>query len=319
MIVESGFRGCDNRGRHGPELGQLVWNPQAGVGGAFMMAIPNVLNNPPICYIASLDNLCGPPTTNPGSINIITKANAKTDATVPPGPGAFSQNFQGQSYIPGPWIGCNLASGSGPGCQPGQGGSPAAGGCQYPSPTPAVANLMGSINNQVNGGFEWACDGALAMVDPVYVDKGPKQPNILQLYPMSAPTGGFQVAVGQPYDGIIDANNTFPAVLKACPNFQTAAVTHNPYLPAMGATGSSICPNGLKSAGGTYTPALGDGIVYHATAGSIGGVVYLPYCSPGSIALGPTDIPGGWDGTGAGDVSKLTKSSTQGAQSLKIF
>jgi hypothetical protein len=33
MIVESGFRGCDNKGRHGPELGQVVWNPQAGVGG----------------------------------------------------------------------------------------------------------------------------------------------------------------------------------------------------------------------------------------------------------------------------------------------
>jgi hypothetical protein len=149
------------------------------------------------------------------------------------------------------------------------------------------------------------------MVDPVYVDKGPKQPNILQLYPMSAPAGGFQVAVGEPYDGVIDANNTFPALLAACPNFQTAAgIVNNPYLPAMGATGSSICPNGLKSAGGTYTPALGDGIVYHATAGSIGGVVYLPYCSPGSIALGPTDIPGGWDGKGAGDVSKLTAPNT---------
>ena len=122
------------------------------------------------------------------------------------------------------------------------------------------------------------------------------------------------MAVGQPYDGVIDANNTFPAVLAACPNFQTAAVAHNPYLPAMGATqppGSSICPNGLRSAGGTYSPPLGDGIVYHATAGSIGGVVYLPYCSPGSIALGPTDIPGGYDGKGAGDVGSLTASSTR--------
>jgi hypothetical protein len=315
MIVESGFRGCDNKGRHGPELGQIVWNPQAGVGGAFMMAIPNVLNNPPICYIASLDNLCGPPSTNPGTTTIITATNASTTATVPPGPGAFSQNFWGQNYIPGPWLGCNLATGSGPGCDPGQGGYPA-GGCQYPSPTPAVANLVGGVNNQTNGGFQWACDGALAMVDPVYVDKGPKQPNILQLYPMSNGAGGFQVAVGQPYDGVIDAGNTFPAVLAACPNFQTAAVSHNPYLPAMGATGSSICPNGLKSPGGTYVggaytgPALGDGIVYHTTAGSIGGVVYLPYCSPESIALGPTDIPGGWDGKGAGDVSSLTASST---------
>ena len=61
MIVESGFRGCDNKGRHGPDLGEMLWDPQAGVGGAFMVAIPNVLNNPPICYIASLNNLCGPP------------------------------------------------------------------------------------------------------------------------------------------------------------------------------------------------------------------------------------------------------------------
>jgi hypothetical protein len=299
MIVESGFRGCDSKGRHGPALGQVVWNPQAGVGGAFMVAIPNVLNNPPICYIASLNNLCGPPTTN-GGATVITAANASTLATVPPGPGAFSQNFMGQSYIPGPW----LVNGD-----PSQGGYPA-GGCIYPAPTPATNNLLGSVNNQVNGGFEWDCDGALAMVDPVYVDKGPKQPNILQLYPMSNGAGGFQVAVGQPYDGVLDSNNTFPKVLAACPNFQTAAVTHNPYLPSMGATGSSICPNGLKSAGGTYSPPVGDGIVYHATAGSIGGVVYLPYCSPESIALGPTDVPGGYDGAGAGDVSSLTTSST---------
>jgi hypothetical protein len=56
--------------------------------------------------------------------------------------------------------------------------------------------------------------------------------------------------------------------------------------------------------------ALDDGIACHATAGSIGGVVYLPYCSPGSIALGPTDISGGWDGKGAGDVSSLIAPST---------
>ena len=122
MIVESGFRGCDGKGRHGPELGQIVWNPQAGVGGAFMMAIPNVLNNPPICYIASLDNLCGPPTTNPGPIatTIITAANVTTfpcpgsTCIIPPGPGAYSQDFQGQSYIPGPWMGCSLSTGTGP-------------------------------------------------------------------------------------------------------------------------------------------------------------------------------------------------------------
>ncbi len=269
------------------------------------MAIPNVLNNPPICYIASLNNLCGPPTTN-GGATVITAANASTTATVPPGPGAFSQNFMGQSYIPGPW----LVNGD-----PSQGGYPA-GGCIYPSPNPATNNLLGSVNNQVNGGFEWDCDGALAMIDPVYVDKGPKQPNILALYPMTNPAGGFRVAVGQPYDGVWDANNTFPAVLAACPNFQSAVgVVHNPLLPAPG--GAATCPNGLKSAGsatyvgGAYSgPPLGDGIVYHGTAGSVGGVVYLPYCSPGSIALGPTDIPGGYDGSGAGDVSSLTTSST---------
>jgi hypothetical protein len=119
MIVESGFRGCDSRGRHGPEaFGGITWNPQAGVGGAFMVSITDVQNNPPICYIASFDNLCGPPTTNPGTTTIITAANASTLATVPPGAGAFSQNFQGQSYIPGPWLGCNLATGSGPGASP---------------------------------------------------------------------------------------------------------------------------------------------------------------------------------------------------------
>jgi hypothetical protein len=105
----------------------------------------------------------------------------------------------------------------------------------YPSPTPAPANLIGSVNNQTNGGFEWDCDGALAMIDPVYVYKGAKQPNILTKYPMfhtttdpvnegsigppAANVDGYYVPVGQPYDGITDANNTFPYVLKACPNF----------------------------------------------------------------------------------------------------
>src|SRR4029077_12082842 len=51
------------------------------------------------------------------------------------------------------------------------------------------------------------------------------------------------------------------------------------------------------------------------TAGSIGGVVYLPYCSPFGIELGPTDIPGGWNGRKGkddddGDVSSLTATST---------
>ena len=92
---------------------------------------------------------------------------------MPPGPGAFSVNFMGQSYIPGPW----LVNGD-----PSQGGYPA-GGCIYPTGA-ANNNLIGSVNNQANGGFEWDCDGAMAMIDPVYVYKGAKQPNILTGYPM---------------------------------------------------------------------------------------------------------------------------------------
>jgi hypothetical protein len=61
---------------------------------------------------------------------------------------------------------------------------------------------------------------------------------------------------------------------------------------------------------GAVYPDNQKGIVFQPTAGSIGGVVYLPYCSPFGIELGPTDIPGGWDGAGAGDVSSLTAWST---------
>src|SRR5580704_41945 len=310
MIVESGFRACDNKGRRGPDLGQITWNPKAGVGGAFMMAIPNALNNPPICYLASMNNLCGPPTTNAGSP--ITVTTAAATAPVPPGPGAFAVNFWGQSYIPGPW----LQNGD-----PSQGGYPA-GGCIYPTGA-ATNNLIGSVNNQANGGFEWDCDGAMAMIDPVYVYTGPKQPNILTGYPMWNPTlatPGYGVYVGQPYDGacvsgptcIADPYNTFPLNLANCPNFLPAGNPTPPLPPA-------ACPNHLVSPGVNY-PApigpLGNGIVFQPTTdangnpGSIGGVVYLPYCSPGSIELGPTDIPGGWDGKGAGDVSSLTKVST---------
>ena len=89
----------------------------------------------------------------------------------------------------------------------------------------------------------------------------------------------------------------------------------------------AVCPNKLKSPGPSYTgPActgsactgvdLEAGVVYQTTAGSIGGVIYLPYCSPGSIELGPTDIPGGWDGKGAGDVSSLTQVSTGGTSTF---
>ena len=195
MIVESGFRGCDNKGRHGPELGQVVWNPQAGVGGAFMLAIPNVLNNPPICYIASHGQSVR--ATHHQSRHLHHHYGFKCFDRWPqcrPALAPFHRISRANPTYRGPGSACNLATASGPGCVPAQGGDSAAGGCQYPSPTPAVANLIGSVNNQSNGGFAWACDGALAMVDPVYVDKGPKQPNILQLYPMSNPAGGYQVA-----------------------------------------------------------------------------------------------------------------------------
>jgi hypothetical protein len=116
---------------------------------------------------------------------------------------------------------------------------------------------------------------------------------------------GYYVPVGQPYDGIVDPNNTFPYVLAACPNFGTgmnAAVKFNPLLNAPG--GAATCPNGLQTVGPLYPgaayPDNQKGIVFQQTAGSIGGVIYLPYCSPGSIALGPTDIPKGWDGRRGG-------------------
>jgi hypothetical protein len=317
MIVESGFRGCDSKGRHGGDLGQVVWNQQAGVGGAFMVAITNVLNNPPICYIASLNNLCGPPTATGGS-TIITAANASAAAAVPPGPGAYAQNFMGQSYIPGPWLA------SDPSSDPSQGGAPA-GGCIYPTPNPATSNLVGSVNNQANGGFNWSCDGALALIDPVYVYKGPKQPNILTGYPE------YSIPVGQPYDGYTNATLQIPCTSTSPASPATCGNTYLQNLANCKTATPTLCPNGLASPttkGVVYacgdqsipaytapspmtSPAITPPVLPCATSqGSIGGVVYLPYCSPGSIELGPTDIPGGYDGKGAGDVSSLTTPST---------
>jgi hypothetical protein len=156
MVVESGFRGCDLKGRHGPELGQVAWNPQAGVGGAFMIAIPNVNNNPPICYIASLDNLCGPPTTGTGAGGVIlTATNAAALALIPPGPGAFSQNFQALS-----------ATSQGPGCIAGVLGV----GCR------SVSQNNGVLTNPflpagpigLNGGFnDFYLPGPFPPVDPL--------------------------------------------------------------------------------------------------------------------------------------------------------
>jgi hypothetical protein len=119
-------------------------------------------------------------------------------------------------------------------------------------------------------------------------------------------------------DGVTDTNNTYHPILTACPHFNTAAgVVNNPVLPAPG--GQPTCPKGLESPGPAYPAAGGGpfpkGIIFEPTAGSIGGVVYLPYCSPSAIELGPTDIKGGWNGRKGkdgddGDVSSLTASST---------
>src|SRR5262249_27676008 len=163
--------------------------------------------------------------------------------------------FMGESYIPGPWLGCVVTGGvaSGPGCVPSQGGYPA-GGCIYPSPTPAPANLIGSVNNQTNGGFQWDCDGPLAMIDPAYGSKGPRQPKLPNKYPMYqtppapvreglAPANGYYVPIGQPFDGVVDTGNPFyganpngqTGMLGSCPNFPP------PNFPAPG--GQPTCPN----------------------------------------------------------------------------
>ena len=43
--------GCDARGKRSTNgLGSVHWDPHAGVGGAFFVALPNVINNPPICF-----------------------------------------------------------------------------------------------------------------------------------------------------------------------------------------------------------------------------------------------------------------------------
>ena len=185
-----------------------------------------------------------------------------------PAPAPFHRTSRANPTFRGPGSGATSVRDKAQDASPAQGGDPAAGGCNYPSPTPPPANLIGSVNNQANGGFEWACDGALAMIDPVYVYKGPKQPNILTKYPMyhtttdpvsegMVPANGYYVPVGSPMDGVVDTNNTYPPVLAACPNFNTAAgVVNNPLLPAPG--GQATCPKGLVSPGPTY-PAAGGG------------------------------------------------------------
>jgi hypothetical protein len=166
-----------------------------------MVTVTSVLNNPPICYMPYTNNTCGPPTTGFGTTpnTIITAANASTLASVPPGPGAYSQQFMGQNYIPGPWLGCTTAVQALHDVP--DGGAPA-GGCIFPTPLPATNNYVASINNQNNGGFNWSCDGALAMIDPVYVYKGAKQPNILTGYPM------YHTTSDPPSAGVVPANGS---------------------------------------------------------------------------------------------------------------
>ena len=208
---------------------------------------------------------------------------------------------------------------------PSQGGIPA-GGCIYPTPNPATNNLVGSVNNQANGGFKWDCDGALALIDPFYVYKGPKQPNIL------TDTPEYSIPVGQPYDGYTNATLQIPCTVVGGIQL-TPPNCGNTYLQNLAnckTATPTLCPNGLASPGPIgVVYACGDQTLpayasaHHTfpaitppalpcapSQGSIGGVVYLPYCSPGSIALGPTDVPGGYDGKGAGDVSSLTTPST---------
>ena len=61
-ITTAGFFGCDARGKRPPNsFGNVHWDPHAGVGGAFFVALPNVLNNPPICYTTVATQPCTTP------------------------------------------------------------------------------------------------------------------------------------------------------------------------------------------------------------------------------------------------------------------
>jgi hypothetical protein len=60
--------------------------------------------------------------------------------------------------------------------------------------------------------------------------------------PPAANVNGYYVPVGEPYDGVVDPNNTFAGVLASCPNFAP------PNVPAPG--GAATCPQGLQTVGG---------------------------------------------------------------------
>jgi hypothetical protein len=209
-IVSSGFFGCDAKGRRPLNpFGNVHWDPNAGAGGAFFIALPNVLNNPAICYTTTATQPC------------------TTVAGTPPGP---APTFTGQNALPGPYA---VSTGN---------SNPGIGGCYYPQiGTVAPANEVDFTNNPENNNWFWDCDGGLLMIDPVFVNKGSIQPNFMTAYPQTS------IPLGQP-----------------------------------------VTPVASVSAGG-----------------NVGGVIYLPYCSPGIVAAGPNDVPGA-----SGNVGSLTSSTS---------
>jgi hypothetical protein len=144
-VTTAGPFGCDARGKRPPNsLGNVHWDPHAGVGGAFFIALPNVMNNPPICFTTTATQPC------------------TTTAGTPPGP---VPTFTGQNAIPGPYFTSVID------------GIPGSGGCYYPE-----SGGVASVNSPAFPAF-WDCDGGLLMIDPVYVNKGLVQPNFMTAYP----------------------------------------------------------------------------------------------------------------------------------------
>jgi hypothetical protein len=222
-VATAQFFGCDARGkRPGNSFGNVHWDPHAGVGGAFLIALPNVMNNPPICYTTVPSQACSIQ-TQIVSFTAPDHPGPACDYTVPPNTPPCIPDFTGQNAIPGPYIAANSFD-----------GVPGFGGCYYPESGGVAAQ-----NNPAPPQF-WDCDGGLVMIDPVYVNKGTVQPNFMTAYPQTT------IPIGQPVTPI------------------------------------------------TTVPA----------GGNVGGVIYLPYCSPGLVAGGPNDVPGL-----PGNVSTLTGST----------
>jgi len=186
-ITTAGFFGCDARGKRPPNsFGNVYWDPHAGSGGAFFVALPNVMNNPPICYTTVATQAC---TTTPGT---------------PPGPAA---TFTGQNAVPGPYEATNSFD-----------GIPGFGGCYFPE-TAGVPNQ----NDPAPPDF-WDCDGGLLTIDPVYVNKGAVQPNFMTAYPQTTIPLGQPVtpiassAAGGNVGGVINLPYCSPGLVTAGPN-----------------------------------------------------------------------------------------------------